>query len=82
MFRDRHEISLSQHQLKSFDGWARPAVALRCAADGSETDDEPTMQAKNSIDLVQDATNDCSVVASLCALTTRSEKGHTLVQSS
>ena len=30
----------------------------------------------DQIDLVQDLTNDCSVVASLCAGTARAERGH------
>lgn len=34
------------------------------------------MRAVNDIDLVQDITTDCSVVASLCAGTARALKGH------
>lgn len=34
------------------------------------------MVAHGRIDLVQDITTDCSVVASLCAATARSEHGH------
>jgi hypothetical protein len=36
---------------------------------------EPTMIASNSIDLVQDVTADCSVVASLCAAVARTDHG-------
>ncbi|CAC9887599.1 unnamed protein product [Aureobasidium pullulans] len=36
----------------------------------------PTMSSSRTIDLVQDAATDCSVVASLCALVARGERGH------
>ena len=39
------------------------------------------MEAIKPVDLVQDITTDCSVVASLCAGTARASKGHTKVQS-
>lgn len=35
----------------------------------------PTMLPTEKIDLVQDITTDCSVVASLCAAVARSERG-------
>ncbi|KAL8862971.1 MAG: hypothetical protein Q9178_000913 [Gyalolechia marmorata] len=34
------------------------------------------MSAEQKVDLVQDVTSDCSVVASLCAISARAEKGH------
>lgn len=37
------------------------------------------MEAEHEIDLVQDITTDCSVVASLCAWTARALKGHSKV---
>jgi calpain-7 len=37
------------------------------------------MTAEGKIDLVQDVTEDCSVVASLCAITARAERGYTEV---
>lgn len=37
------------------------------------------MNASKDIDLVQDITTDCSVVASLCAGTARAGKGHSKV---
>lgn len=40
------------------------------------------MIAENAIDLVQDITTDCSVVASLCAATARARKGHEKVYDS
>jgi len=33
------------------------------------------MEAKHKVDLVQDVTTDCSVVASLCAAIAREERG-------
>jgi calpain-7 len=36
----------------------------------------PVMSTPRSIDLVQDAATDCSVVASLCAGIARAERGH------
>ncbi|KAL8812491.1 MAG: hypothetical protein Q9200_000986 [Gallowayella weberi] len=40
------------------------------------------MTANESVDLVQDVTSDCSVVASLCASSARAEKGHSAIFSS
>lgn len=37
------------------------------------------MSSSRTIDLVQDAATDCSVVASLCALVARGERGHVKV---
>ena len=37
------------------------------------------MIASEKVDLVQDITTDCSVVASLCAVTARAERGHAKV---
>lgn len=37
----------------------------------SETTIQPTMMARSNIDLVQDVTADCSLVASLCAAVAR-----------
>jgi hypothetical protein len=37
------------------------------------------MASSEAIDLVQDITTDCSVVASLCAGTARATKGHATV---
>jgi calpain-7 len=42
----------------------------------------PMMSTSCSIDLVQDAATDCSVVASLCAGIARSERGHDKVRES
>ena len=40
------------------------------------------MTSDQKIDLVQDMTSDCSVVASLCALVARAEHGHVEVSNS
>lgn len=40
----------------------------------------PLMGTYRSIDLVQDAATDCSVVASLCAGIARAERGHEQVR--
>lgn len=43
--------------------------------DAEETQLAPVMFATGKTDLVQDLLTDCSVVASLCATTSRSERG-------
>lgn len=43
---------------------------------GDRNDIGPLMSSSRSIDLVQDAATDCSVVASLCAGIARAERGH------
>ena len=40
------------------------------------SDSKPFMSSLESIDLVQDAATDCSVVTSLCAGIARAERGH------
>ena len=74
LLRDNAKFSLSAVQLDMFDAWRRPRELLstfrsaqaQCSA----------MLAHDRIDLVQDITTDCSVVASLCAATARSERGN------
>jgi calpain-7 len=78
-FLDSPELPLSDIQLESFDGWKRPAEALSSvrfpgAAEGNEI--SMTMRHIDKVDLVQDLTSDCSVVASLCAGTSRASRGH------
>ncbi|KAL8681742.1 MAG: hypothetical protein Q9186_002130, partial [Xanthomendoza sp. 1 TL-2023] len=65
---------LSQTQLALFDGWKRPEAILPPPG--------PMMNAHESVDLVQDVTSDCSVVASLCATSARAEEGHSAIFSS
>ena len=71
LHRDNVEFPLSAVQLEVFDAWRRPKELLEARC--------PTMLANGRVDLVQDITTDCSVVASLCAVTARSERVNTNV---
>lgn len=74
--------SLSVDQMKHFDDWYRPDKALpppHSSLDGLDCD--ITMTALNPCHLVQDIGTDCSVVASLCAIVARTEKGHSNILS-
>jgi calpain-7 len=79
---DPHELKLTPHQMEYLDGWKRAHEALpppsMAAPDQPELKLRMTVPLKG-IDLVQDAVSDCSVVASLCAATSRGEKGHSKV---
>lgn len=79
--RDKPELPLSRTQLEVFDGWKRAEEAIPPPTWplDHEHDNHPTMSFVNSMDLVQDAATDCSVVASLCALSARAERGHAKV---
>ena len=83
LFADSTSLPLSAAQLESFDGWKRPHQALPSThGDGAEqdvTDEVTIMHLPVGMDLVQDMTSDCSVVASLCALTSRVERGFSKV---
>ncbi len=74
LHRDDVELPLSAVQLEVFDAWRRPRELL----EQSHTIPAwcPTMLAQGKVDFVQDITTDCSVVASLCAATARSERGN------
>jgi len=79
LFTDALNLPLSEAQLASFAGWERPTEALqriKINHNGDSLPTTPTMESQGKIDLVQDMTSDCSVVASLCAGTARAEKGH------
>jgi calpain-7 len=74
LYRDFPELKLSKSQQKYFAGWRRPHEVFRdhrVAGGMLETNIEPNMTATSNIDLVQDVTADCSVVASLCAAVAR-----------
>ncbi|OCK78271.1 cysteine proteinase [Lepidopterella palustris CBS 459.81] len=77
-FLDIPALDISAHQLQFFDGWVRAKEALPPPTwfPNGRGDMGPVMSVDCSIDLVQDATTDCSVVASLCAGIARSERGH------
>lgn len=72
---------MSHEQSDMLDGWKRPEHALpppqwifnAVAADMALS--ERFMHTAKSIDLVQDAATDCSVVASLTAAHARGERG-------
>jgi calpain-7 len=75
---DTHDLSLSVYQQQFFKGWARAAQAVPPPSlfPGGREGLGPVMTTPRSIDLVQDAATDCSVVASLCAAIARAERGH------
>lgn len=73
--RDKSELRLSPTQQEIFNGWKRPHELLTNVAD-DENNDGPATRGSSKIDLIQDVTTDCSVVASLCATTSREERGH------
>ncbi|EXJ88498.1 hypothetical protein A1O1_05428 [Capronia coronata CBS 617.96] len=78
-FVDSTPLPLSSTQLGSFDGWKRPHEALsHLTVNGKEqmSSSKAIMHLTEAMDLVQDMTSDCSVVASLCAATSRVERGH------
>ncbi|PKX89608.1 calpain-like protease PalBory [Aspergillus novofumigatus IBT 16806] len=70
LFIDKPDLHLSDKQKDIFDGWKRPSELLAHA--GGDTS---VMSVPDKTDLVQDVLTDCSVVASLCATTSRSERG-------
>ncbi|KAI9646237.1 cysteine protease [Ciborinia camelliae] len=81
LYTDTSELKLSEAQIETFAGWKRPYergdVPPELLKDAEN--DEILMNASKDIDLVQDITTDCSVVASLCAGTARACKGHSKV---
>ncbi len=82
--RDSADLKLSDAQGEIFAGWRRPqnnGSGLPECSDYRQTCDEASMIAVADIDLVQDITTDCSVVASLCAGTARARQGHGKVSS-
>ncbi|KAJ5278614.1 hypothetical protein N7478_003986 [Penicillium angulare] len=77
LFTDSPDLSLSECQYDIFAGWKRPQDLLRArnAVENTSYEIEPVMAVAKPTDLVQDVLTDCSVVASLCATTSRSERG-------
>jgi hypothetical protein len=75
--RDEPDLALSAEQKHVFAGWKRPdEIFTGAMSDSPSTTPGPTMVGSEVVDLVQDITTDCSVVASLCAATARAERGH------
>lgn len=81
--RDTADLRLSSSQLEVFDGWKRPEELFstpNLRFEDGDTELGPTMVSHATVDLVQDITTDCSVVASLCAGTARVQRGHSKVR--
>lgn len=80
MLRDPTAFQFSNAQREIFNGWVRPKdeSLLDNHRPSSEwfREPEPSLVTHNKIDLVQDMTSDCSIVASLCAIIARVEKGY------
>ncbi|PGH16043.1 hypothetical protein AJ79_02023 [Helicocarpus griseus UAMH5409] len=74
-FTDYCDLPLSELQREIFDGWKRPSEVLSELSAGYESH-ESMMGNRHPIDLVQDVTTDCSVVASLCAASSQVERGY------
>ena len=71
---DGPNLKLSTSQLALFERWAPANEALPPPA---MAEPRPlTMYSASPLDLVQDIASDCSVVASICALSAREERGH------
>ncbi|KAL5612540.1 hypothetical protein BROUX41_004361 [Berkeleyomyces rouxiae] len=66
LFNDATEFSLSPLQSQNFGGWKRP-LEITKAKLGEGPQSEISMVLNYDIDLAQDITTDCSVVASLCS---------------
>ncbi|RAL00535.1 calpain-like protease PalBory [Aspergillus ibericus CBS 121593] len=77
LFTDKPDLRLSKVQWSVFAGWERPLELLsRHARDADDLESTlPVMSVSGPTDLVQDMLTDCSVVASLCAALSRSERG-------
>ncbi|KKZ60168.1 hypothetical protein EMCG_05090 [[Emmonsia] crescens] len=77
LFTDLCDLPLSELQCEIFNGWKRPSEIL-CAGEANDGGDSPSsvMRSIHPIDLVQDVTTDCSVVASLCAAISQVERGY------
>ncbi|KAH8815773.1 hypothetical protein F5884DRAFT_193407 [Xylogone sp. PMI_703] len=78
LYTEASDLNLSQVQNEIFDGWKRPKdiFGIQDAEfQVSPNEEASAMDTGDGIDLVQDITTDCSVVASLCACTARGSKG-------
>ncbi|KAL4887728.1 hypothetical protein BJY04DRAFT_176497 [Aspergillus karnatakaensis] len=75
LFTDQPDLHLSSLQRDIFAGWKRPHELLSEQLEDAGTPLAPVMSVSGKTDLVQDVLTDCSVVASLCATTSMSERG-------
>ncbi|PGH23230.1 hypothetical protein AJ80_02646 [Polytolypa hystricis UAMH7299] len=73
LFTDSSELHFSPLQRNIFGGWKRLSELLSDEGSGHV---DPVMETTSSVDLVQDITTDCSVVASLCAVISQVERGY------
>ncbi|KAI1980590.1 cysteine protease [Ophidiomyces ophidiicola] len=69
-FSDCSELKLSKAQQKIFNGWKRPSEIF------ADAKSDIIMVSNEPMDLAQDVTTDCSVVASLCAGVCQNNDGH------
>ena len=77
--RDKCHIRLSSVQRKILDEWTRPNEALpppQLEENSKGPLFHPLEDSADTIDLVQDAAEDCSFVASLCACVARVSQGY------
>lgn len=68
------DVPMSKEHMKDFAGWLRPAELLKTAHEDDQFQggtNVATMLPSRTVNLVQDVTADCSVVASLCAALAR-----------
>ncbi|KAF2661480.1 calpain-like protease palB/rim-13 [Lophiostoma macrostomum CBS 122681] len=75
-FTDPQDLAVSPYQMQFFEGWLRAGKALPPPKYSHGSASGPVMHTSGLVDLVQDAATDCSVVASLCAVIARTERGH------
>lgn len=78
-FTDSPLLPLSSEQLETFGGWKRADDAISSMSNRTTEQHSPVkamMHTNEPMDLVQDLTSDCSVVASLCAGISRVQAGH------
>ena len=69
--RDNVDLPLSAAQAEVFDSWRRPNEVQQARNRNDDTSDRNP----RTLDLVQDIITDCSVVASLGAITARIDRG-------
>jgi calpain-7 len=79
---DQTSLTIPSPFLNEFVGWLKPEKAFPTNQLFPESGGlEPTMKAEKPINLVQDAALDCSLVAGLCALVGRIQRGYPSVSS-
>lgn len=74
---ERDNLRLSDIQRSIFSGWTRP---VRDNNNNLPRESSVLIPSNMDVNLVQDVTTDCSVVASLCVISSRASKGHGQVE--